>query len=116
MSQKKERPEPVMNIHITFRHTEPTDAIRDYAVERIFSSLVKYLRNANDVHVILSVEKRDQNAEIIIRGRDGKLSAEATTSDLYASIDKAALILSKQLKRKREKIRYVRDHPISIAA
>ncbi len=93
-----------INISVTFRHTEPTEALKKHAEEKLVHSLQKYLHHHTTVHVILSVEKRDHTAEIILNSKNHDLSAKATTSDLYAAIDKAADNVTTQLRKQKEKM------------
>jgi Ribosome-associated protein Y (PSrp-1) len=45
-----------MNIAVTFKHIDSSDAIRQYA-ESKFQKLEKYLNNIMDVHITLSIER-----------------------------------------------------------
>jgi putative sigma-54 modulation protein len=93
-----------LNIDVTFRHTEPTEALRTYAEEKISSRLQKYLTGNAEVHVILSVEKRDHQAEVQVHSRVFEVTSKATTDDLYSAIDKVVDTLSIQIKKKKEKM------------
>lgn len=93
-----------LNIDVTFRHTEPTEALRKYAEEKIASRLQKYLSGDVEVHVILSVEKRDHQAEVKVHSRVYDITSKATTEDLYSAIDKVVDTLSTQIKKKKEKM------------
>lgn len=93
-----------MNIVITGRHFDVTDPIRAHANEKI-SKLDKFLTKLLEAHVILSVEKFRHIAEITVIGKNLKVTSTETTSDMYASIDKAAASLEEQLKKFHDKIR-----------
>lgn len=97
-----------MKIHVTCRHMEMTDALRDHATARVLESLDEFPR-VLDVHIILEVQKKiNQVAEIVVKGKN-HLHAEATasTSDMYASIDEAIDKVHRQLRKNRDKIQ---DH------
>ena len=51
---------------MTFRHVEPTLAIRSYA-ERKFSHMAKFLKRVCVVHLILSVDKFRQPGEVTVK-------------------------------------------------
>jgi putative sigma-54 modulation protein len=54
-----------MDITVTFRHLESTDALRDYAREKV-SRIKKYVGTPADVAVVLSLEKHRHQAEITL--------------------------------------------------
>jgi len=92
-----------INVSVTFRHTEPTDALKSYVEEKLNHYLHKYIHHPTDVHVILSVEKRDHMAEAILHSKNYDLRAKATTEDLYSAIDKLVDNISAQLRKQKEK-------------
>src|SRR5215470_9922917 len=91
------------SVTVTFRHLEPTEAIRDYA-RRKLAHLSKFVKRACEAHVILSVDKYRQHGEVTVKS--GRLSATAQdeSKDLYAVIDLLADKVERQLKKHREKI------------
>ncbi len=93
-----------LNISVTFRHTDPTDALRAYAEEKLSNCLRKYVGGSADARVILSVEKRDQVAEIVLHAKNHNLTLKATTADLYSAIDKLSDMLEGQLRKQKERI------------
>ena len=93
-----------LNLSVTFRHTESTPALKAYAEEKLSHCLEKYLHGQADVHMILSVEKRDHTAEVTLRSKVYDIVAIGVTTDLYAAIDKVIDNLSTQLRKKKEKI------------
>lgn len=96
-----------MQISVTGRHMEITDAIRDYAMEKVQHDL-SGLDRVENVHVILDVEKHRHLAEIVVHAKDHiHIESKAETDNMYASIDEAAEKAERQLRRKRDKIQ---DH------
>lgn len=93
-----------MNIVITGRHFDVTDPIKAHASEKI-SKLDKFLTKLLEAHVILSVEKFRHIAEITVLGKNLKVTATETTSDMYASIDKAVASLEERLRKHHDKLR-----------
>jgi len=75
-----------MQITVTFRHVEPTPALRQHAEEKL-ARIAKYLRRPGDAHVILSVAKDRHTAEIEWQADHMTLFAKEVTGDLYAAID-----------------------------
>jgi ribosomal subunit interface protein len=100
--RRKRAEVPAAVVTVTFRHVEPTDAIRDYA-ERKLSHLSKFLRRACEVHLILGVDKYRQNGEATFKSGDLIVAAQEETKDLYSVIDLLADKLGSQLRKHREK-------------
>jgi putative sigma-54 modulation protein len=95
-----------MQVNVTFRHMDPSDSVRDYAIEKV-KRVEKYLQPPVEVHVILEVDKFMHRAEMNVTAKGVFMSAEDVTSDMYAAIDKAADKLERQVQRHKEK---VKDH------
>ncbi|SRR5579875_3302203 len=93
---------PDAAVTVTFRHVEPTDAIRQYA-ERKFSNLSKFLKRSCEVHLILSVDKYRQSGEVTFKSGDFVVAAQEETKDLYSVIDLLADKVGRQLKKHQEK-------------
>ena len=75
-----------MHVSVTFRHVEPTAALRTYAEEKLVR-VKKYLRRPVDAHVILSVSKERHVAEITLKADHVTMFAQEETHDLYSAID-----------------------------
>jgi len=96
-----------MQITVTGRHLEITDALRDYAMDRVTQGLAEFPR-VESVHVILDVEKYRHLAELVVQARNHiKVDAREESDNMYASIDGAVEKAEKQLRRLRDK---VQDH------
>jgi putative sigma-54 modulation protein len=92
-----------MNIALTGRNVEITDTIRTYAEEKISKFDEKYQLKITTASIILSVQKRRHNAEVVIKAKGEVIKAEATTEELYAAIDAVVDKLDKQLRKSKEK-------------
>lgn len=80
-----------MNITITFRHMDGTDAMKRHAHEKI-SKLQKFLRQAMTAQVTLSVEGLAHIVDVRIQSGGSSFHANERNGDMYASID---LVLDK---------------------
>lgn len=87
-----------MRVGVTFRHMEATDALRDYAEEKVRHA-ERLVRNAIDAHVVLSVTKRRHLAEITLQADHETFNATEETGDLYSAIDQAVAKLESQLRK-----------------
>lgn len=92
-----------MQIHVTFRHVDPTPALRTHAEEKLERMAKKYLRRPVDAHVILSVSKERHTAEVTLQADHVTMFAKEETTDLYAAIDLAVEKLEHQAQKLRAK-------------
>ena len=93
-----------MEIHITARHIRLTQPIRAY-VEQKVSKAQKYFNHIVWAQVILSVEKRANQAEVVIHGARHTFRVQASGADLYSAIDLVSDKIDAQLKKYKERIR-----------
>jgi putative sigma-54 modulation protein len=91
-----------MNVTVTFRHVDPTPALRQHAEEKL-QRLKKYLHRPVDAHVILSVSKERHTAEVTLNADHESMFAKEVTHDLYSAIDLAVSKLEHQAQRVKEK-------------
>jgi putative sigma-54 modulation protein len=94
------------DIKITGRHVEVTDSMKDYAIEKI-SKIERFINRIIDVNIIMDIQKLEHRVEIILTFGSMKVSSTASSTDMYASIDKAVDKLAAQLRRYKSKIQ---DH------
>ncbi len=92
-----------MNLNITGHHVEVTPAIREYVTGKL-DRVIRHFDHVTSVHVILSVEKLQQKAEITLHVKGKDIHADATNSDLYASIDALVDKLDRQVVKYKEKV------------
>ena len=92
-----------MHVTITGRNLEVTTALRRYAAEKL-AKVEKFLDTSMTAHLVLSVEKYRQIAEVTLRARDLTIRAEESTPDLYASLDLVVNKIERQLQRYKRRI------------
>jgi putative sigma-54 modulation protein len=86
-----------MNVSITFRHVDPSDALKRYSEEKI-AKLQKFLRQPMTAKVTLSLDRLKQVAEVRISSGGEHLEAKEATNDMYASIDVVLGKLERQIR------------------
>lgn len=94
------------NIQITGRNVQVTDSMKDYALEKI-SKIERFSPRLIDANVIMDIQKLDHRVEIILKFNHTKITSQAVSQDMYASIDKAVDKLETQLRRYKTKLQ---DH------
>lgn len=93
-----------MQVLITGRHMEMTDALQDYVRSKV-ERVGKYLENIKEADVILSIEKYRHSAEVTIKANGITINGEEETDDMYCSIDRVMEKIERQVKKYKEKIR-----------
>ena len=89
-------------VKVTFRHIESTEAIQEYAVDKV-EKAAKYLYKDFKAEVIMFTEKFWQCAEIVLTGDGHTFVGTARTEDMYAAIDGAMAKVNVQLRRSKDK-------------
>ncbi|MFZ5907655.1 MAG: ribosome hibernation-promoting factor, HPF/YfiA family [Nitrospirota bacterium] len=92
-----------MNIIVTGRHLDITDALKTY-VEKKVKRFDRYIANISEANVTLVVEKYRHKAEVLLKVNGMLIQAEAITGDVYSSIDEVAEKLGRQIKKYKEKL------------
>ncbi len=87
-----------MQVLVTFRHVEPTNALREYAEQKV-RRVQKFLKRPSDAHVVLSVVKRRHIAEVTLQAPRSTLTATEETGDLYSAIDLAMDKIERQARK-----------------
>ena len=91
-----------MQLSISGRHIDVTEALKTYVEERM-QKLERHYDHITNAHVILSVEKLRQRAEATVHVSGADVFADADSEDLYAAIDKLADKLDRQILKHKEK-------------
>lgn len=99
-----------MQVHITGRHVEITDGIRDHIYDKVERTLVDFPR-VEDVRIILELQKIMHSAEVLVQGKDIHVEGKASSENMYTSIDDALDKAERQLRKLREKIQAHHHHP-----
>ncbi len=100
-----------MDIQVTFRHTEPVESLKSYAVEKV-SKIRKFLDSPVEAYVVLSVEKFRHEADVTISVNGTRIKAVEETGDMYSAIDQVMDKIEKQVKRHLSKIRSYRSESL----
>lgn len=98
-----------MSITVTGRKITVTDALRQYAEEKIGNSMKVMDINPLDAEVVLSVQKNRSNprptiCEVTLRTKGHVIHVEEHEEDMYAAIDVAAAKVVRQLRKYKTKV------------
>jgi putative sigma-54 modulation protein len=92
-----------MQVNITFRHLDPTEALKAHVKERV-EHVERFVDRPTEAHAVLHVENLDHHAEITVKAGRFLLRGTARSPDMYQSIDAAAERIERQLKKHKSKL------------
>jgi ribosome hibernation promoting factor len=85
-----------MNLNLSGVHLDITPALRSY-VQGKLARVTRHFDHVIDAHVILSVDKLRQKAEVTLHVRGKDIHCACEEQDLYAAIDLLADKLDRQV-------------------
>ena len=92
-----------MNLNVSGHHLDVTPAMRTYVSGKL-DRVTRHFDHVIDVHVILSVDKLLQKAEVTLHVRGKDIHAECIDADLYAAIDLLIDKLDRQVIKYKDKV------------
>jgi putative sigma-54 modulation protein len=108
-----------MQISVTFRQIEPSEALKNYVTERL-NKFKRYLDGPVEAHVVLGLEKFRHLADVTIDSNGRIIKGRDENADMYAAIDLVMDKIDMQLKKLRDKLRDVKGDrsraAVSVAA
>ncbi|MBM4274443.1 MAG: ribosome-associated translation inhibitor RaiA [Deltaproteobacteria bacterium] len=104
-----------MQISVTFRHIEPSEALKNYITDRL-KKFKRYLDGPVEAHVVLGLEKFRHLADVTINSNGRIIKGREENTDMYAAIDLVMDKIDMQLKRVRDKLRDKGDRSRPAAA
>ncbi|MBT3169145.1 MAG: ribosome-associated translation inhibitor RaiA [Candidatus Cloacimonetes bacterium] len=91
-----------MQITITARHFDLTDAIRDHVYANS-ERIEKFFDHIIDIHFVLSFENNRSNVELLVHAPKHTLKSEVTEKDMYLAIDEVIDKMVVQIKKMKSK-------------
>lgn len=105
-----------MQMDISGRHKfQVSDMLRGYVEEKM-PKLERFGLKVESAHVIFEAEKVNQTCEIVLLGKNLRLTACETTTAMQASFDAALGNLMHQLERYHDKLKQHRHERINVEA
>lgn len=92
-----------MNIDISGRHFDLTDALKQH-VEKKLGTIDRFYDGIMNIHVILEVTSGTNHVHIQVRGNHLKLDSKAKSHDIYSAFDDAFETLESQVRKFKDKI------------
>jgi len=105
-----------MQFAVTFRHMEPTDALKAYAKERM-ERVRKYLPDPIACHVVLSTERHNHRIDVNFQLHNGlSIAGHEITENMYSSIDLCIAKIERQVRKYKGKLEGMRARPHNVQA
>jgi putative sigma-54 modulation protein len=105
-----------MQFAVTFRHMEPTDALKAYARERM-ERVRKYLPDPIACHVVLSTERHNHRIDVNFQLHNGlSIAGHEITENMYSSIDLCIAKIERQVRKYKGKLEGMRARPHHVQA
>lgn len=92
-----------MNVTITGRHMEMTDALKHY-IEGALGKVTAHFEKVIDANVVLDVEKHRHIAEINLNANGMRIHGKEATDDMYASVDAVIAKIDRQVLKYKDRI------------
>lgn len=106
MSRKSKAAEFVgegYNIMVTGRSIHVTEPMKDYAMEKV-AKLERFSNRIIDVLITMDIQRVEHRVDIVLKVEQIKIKSQASSDNMYASIDKAVDKLEAQLLKYRSRI------------
>ncbi len=105
-----------MQFAVTFRHMEPTEALKSYARERM-ERVRKYLPDPIACHVVLSTERHNHRIDVTFQLHNGlSVAGHETTENMYSSIDLCIAKIERQVRKYKGKLEGMKARPHHVVA
>ena len=85
-----------MQISMTFRHLEPSDAMKEMVEEKV-GRVKKYIQGPFEASVVLSVERYIHACDVTISASGATYKGREESDDMYTSIDKVMDKIARQI-------------------
>jgi putative sigma-54 modulation protein len=101
-----------MQLSTTFRHMDASQAVREYAAEKLEKIRRYFHKDPISAHATFGVERGFHHvADLSVTLPNGiVISAKETTEDMYSSIDLATARIERQVRKWKERIRDHKPH------
>ncbi|WP_176737002.1 ribosome hibernation-promoting factor, HPF/YfiA family [Oligoflexus tunisiensis] len=100
-----------MQFRFSFKHMETSQALQNYAKEKIKVEVEKFVTKPIEAHVTFSVDRHQHQVLCSLAGGDGfTVNVEHACADMYGSVDHMIDKMVTQLKRKKEKLKDHKQH------
>lgn len=102
------------NINITGKHVQITDAMKDYALDKI-SKIDRFSNRIIDVQVLMDIQKLEHRVDIVMKVEHIKIKSTGISNDMYVSIDRAVDRIKEQLLKYKSRLHDHQSRNVKVA-
>lgn len=106
MVDKEQFSSDVYRLEIVGRNVNITEAMKNYLRDKI-AKIERFHNKVIDIHVTMDIQKLEHSIMILVHFSHFEIRVHASSTDMYATIDKAVHRLQRKLSRWKDKIQ---DH------
>lgn len=92
-----------MQINVTGHHVDVTQPLRDYVIDKM-ERVSRHFDHVISANVVLTVERRNHQAEATVHAPGRSLFANHAADDMYAAIDGMIDKIDRRVRRHKEKL------------
>jgi putative sigma-54 modulation protein len=93
-----------MQLSVTFRHMEASEAIKEYTADKL-ARIKKYFRDPIRAQIVLATERHRNHVDVKITLHNGlAIQGREVNDDMYAAIDLVMDKIERQVRRYKDKI------------
>ena len=92
-----------IQVNVTGRHVSITESMKEHVLDKL-AKLERFTNRIIDVQVTMDVIKLDHIVDVVIKFDHFKISAHATSEDMYRSIDKAVTKLGRIIRKYKQRL------------
>lgn len=97
---------PEYDVAVQGRHVQVTDAMKDYVLEKL-TKLDRFSTRIINILVTMDIQKLEHRVDVVMKFDHMKIKVQASSDNMYASIDKAIDKLQARIRKYKERIQ---DH------
>jgi len=95
-----------MQFQFSFKQMDSSDALRNYAEDKITEKVKKFVTKPIQANVTFSVDRHNHTAHCgVLAGDNFNFQVEHTCEDMYGSVDRMVDKLERQLRKQKEKVK-----------
>lgn len=96
-----------MQCRFSFKHMKSSPALTEYAEPKVVQKIERFSTKPIEAHITFSVENQIHSAHCSVKGGDGfNIQVQASSPDMYATVDLLLDKLESQLRKQKEKIKH----------
>lgn len=94
-----------MKVDFTFKHVDSSEALMEYASDRI-EKIAKFELKPMDVHFTISMQRHECIVDVSVLEGRRKFKAQAITNDFYRAVEMVVNKLTRQMSKDKRRLKH----------